>query len=183
MGTLLRLPPRPNGISAFGASTREKVRAHLLQRALDVFDFMAAQRRLDEQPHARRGYRTMQEPIDDAGGDLTRDARLFFRRAHDHEHEVRPGFPQALRHDGEIALDEHAVEQTRRHAAAVQVRGELRFRGDEDELVGWIDGTAQQSDQRAVLGNRGDRDGRRGARDIGRLELRLRQHDGVGTSV
>ena len=79
---------------------------------------------------------------------------------------------------GEISFDEHAVEQRHRDAAAVQVRDELRFGGDEDELVGGIDYAAQQTDERPVLRNCGDRHRRRSVGEHGRIEFRLRQHDG-----
>ena len=129
-GTALRpVPPPPNGASdfGFGGFHAREIRARLLERALHVLDFVTAQCRFDEQPDARRGHRAMQEAIDDARGDLRGDARLFFRRADDDKHEVGPCLAQAFRHHREIALDEHAVEQARRYAAAVQVRSELRF--------------------------------------------------------
>jgi len=145
---------------------------------------VTTQRRLDEQAHAWRGNGTMQEAVDDARRDLRRDLGLFLCGADHDEHEIGPRLAQAFRHDGEIALDEHAVEQARRHAAAVQVRREFRFGGDEDEIVRRIDRTAQQPDERPILRNRGDRDRRLRARDVGRIELRLRQHDVVvGTSL
>ena len=70
----------------------------------------------------------MQEAIHHARGDLAGDLRLFFGGADHDEHEIRPGFAQTLGHRAEIAFDEHAVEQRHRHAAAVQVRRELRLR-------------------------------------------------------
>ena len=79
-------------------------------------------------------------------------------------------------HGAEIAFDEHAVEQRHRDAAAVQVRNELRFGGDEDEIVGRIDDAAQQPDQRPILRNCSDRHRRGSAGVHGRIEFRLRQH-------
>ena len=69
----------------------------------------------------------MQETVDDTRGDLARDVGLFLGGADDDEHEIRPGVAQPLRERGEIAFDEHAVEQARRHAPAVQVRAQLIF--------------------------------------------------------
>jgi hypothetical protein len=61
---------------------------------------------------------------------------------------------------------------------AVQVRSELRFGGDEDEIVGRVDDASQQPDQRPILRNCSDRHRRRGAGEHGRIEFRLRQHVG-----
>ena len=167
-------------LAGLGGFEAREIRARLLERALDVFDFVAAQGGLDEQAHARRRNRTMQEAIHHARGDLRGDLGLFFRGADHHQHEIGPGVAQALGHRSEVALDEHAVEQRDRDAAAVQMRREFGFGADEDEIVGRIDDAAQESDQRAVLRNRGDRHRRRGTGEHGRFEFRLRQHDGGG---
>jgi hypothetical protein len=104
-----------------GRLQAREIGPHLLERALVVFHFVAAQCRLDEQPHARRGNRAMQEPIHHAGGDLASYFGLFLGRAHDHQHQVVPGVAQSLGESGEISLDEHAVEQRHRDATRIQV--------------------------------------------------------------
>lgn len=85
----------------------------------------------------------MQEAIHDTRRDLRGDPGLFLRGADHDENQVGPGLAQAFRERGEIVLDEHAVEQTRGDAAAREVRRELGFGGDEDEIVGRIDGATQ----------------------------------------
>jgi hypothetical protein len=161
-----------------------KIRHLLLERALDVLDLVAAQRGLDEQAHARRGHRTMQEPVDHARGDLASYLGLFLGGAHHHEHQVVPGVAQPLGEAGEIALDKHAVEQRHRDAARIQVRCELGFRRDQDDIGGRIDDAAEQSDECPILRKRGDRHWRLlGVGEHGRLEFRLRQHGGGYTAL
>ena len=56
---------------------------------------VATQGRLDEQPHALRRHRLVQEAIDLAAGDLGRELPLVLGATRDHQHQVRELLAQA----------------------------------------------------------------------------------------
>jgi hypothetical protein len=112
---------------------------------------VTTQRRLDEQPHALRRHRLVQEAIDLAAGDLRRELPLVLGAAGDHQHQVRELLAQPRSQLRDRAGHGGGVDQRDATTARHHALGQLGFAGaDRDGVVG-RDHFLERVEERVVL--------------------------------